>query len=154
MPPLKWQRGGALVSKAGKYKSTKIIASTNDDGEAIAFDLYAGGRHDTKTTDIIVPKIPKGVYVTADRGYDDKRLRWKLRRQGYYPVIPKRQMSKTVRRRTPKPHIYKSRWVIEQGFSRYDQFRKLTVRYERDPWSYKAFWYLGASLLNLHKLTG
>ena len=79
-----------------------------------------------------------------DKGFDCKRLRLKLRRQGNIPIIPKRQFKGGPLRRTPKPHLYRARWKIEWHFSHYDQFRKLQTRYERNPFDYKAYWYLAA----------
>jgi transposase len=143
MPPFGWQKGGAKISKAGKFKSSKITALCNEQGES-----------DHKAVLSILPQIPKQVYVTADRGYDSKKLRRKIRYQGSKPVIPRRQMSQKIHRRTRKPEIYKSRWIVEQAFSRTDQFKKLIVRTERDPNNYKQYWYLGLAWLELKKLMG
>jgi transposase len=152
--PSGWQKGGRLISKAGKYKTSKIIALCNEGGQIKTFELGKGGESDHKAVEPIVAKIPKKVYVTADKGFDSKRLRRRIRHKGAKPLIPRRQWKNQPSRRTPKPYIYKSRWQIEQAFSRTDQFRKLTVRYERDPNSYKQYWYLGLAWLELKKLTG
>ena len=149
-----WQKGGRLVSKAGKYKTTKIIAQCNEGGQIQNFEIGNGGENDHKAVESIVPTIPAGVYVTGDKGFDSKRLRRRLRQRGARPLIPRRQRENQPIRRTPKPYIYKSRWQIEQAFSRTDQFRKLTVRYERNPYSYKQYWYLGLAWLEIRKLTG
>jgi transposase len=154
IPPSGWQKGGYLVSKAGKFKSSKITALCNDAGQIQNFEIGNGGESDHKAVKAIVPKIPKAVYVTADKGFDSKKLRRKIRQNGAMPVIPRRQRENQPTRRTPKPHIYKSRWKMEQSFSRTDQFRKLTVRTERNPYSYKQYWYLGLAWLELKKLTG
>ena len=143
-----------MVSKAGKFKSSKITALCNEGGQIQSFEIGPGGENDHKAIKPIVSKIPKHVYVTADKGFDSKKLRRKIRHNGSMPLIPRRQRENQPLRRTPKPSIYKSRWIIEQSFSRTDQFRKLTVRYEREPNSYKQYWYLGLAWLELKKLTG
>lgn len=143
-----------MISKAGKYKCTKITAFCDEAGETIDFDLEAGGRNDTKACLPILPKIPEHSTVTMDRGFDDQKIRRKCWRKGISPVIPRRQRKEGKRRRTPKPHLYKARWKVEWHFSRYDQFRKLSVRYERNPFHYKAYWYLAAAVLNFSRLTG
>lgn len=153
-PPSGWQKGGRKISKAGKFKSSKITALCNEQGQIQRFEIGNGGESDHKAILPILAHIPKEVYVTADRGYDSKKLRRRIRHQGSKPVIPRRQMSKKVRRRTPKPVIYKSRWVVEQAFSRTDQFKKLIIRTERDPMNYKQYWYLGLAWLEFKKLTG
>jgi hypothetical protein len=130
------------------------VCTSGKQPEIQRFELYAGGQHDTQTLENIIPFLPQNSYVTADRGYDSKKIRRKIRYQGAKPLIPRRRQKKGKARRTPKPVIYKQRWQIEQAFSRYDQFRKLTVRNERDPWSYKAWWYAAGAFLKLKKLTG
>lgn len=149
-----WQKGGRFVSKAGKYKATKITALCNDNGQIQDFEMGNGGESDHKAVKAIIPRIPKRVYVTADRGYDSKKLRNILRRKETMPLIPRRQRENQPTRRIPKPYIYQSRWKVEQSFSRTEQFRKLTVRNERDPYSYKQYWYLGLAWLEVKKLTG
>jgi transposase len=143
-----------LVSKAGKYKTTKITALCNEHGQIQQFELANGGQSDHKAVLPILPYIPKQVYVTLDRGYDSKKLRRKIRYLNAFPVIPKRQQGIKTRRRTPKPFIYKLRWIVEQAFSKTDQFRKLLVRHERNPYTYKQYWYFGLAWLEIQKLTG
>jgi transposase len=89
-----------------------------------------------------------------DRGFDSKKLRRKIRYQQAFPVCPRRQLGIKIIRRTPKPSIYRLRWIIEQAFSKTDQFRKLLVRQERNPYNYKQYWYLGLAWLEIQKLTG
>jgi transposase len=154
MPPYVWQRGGAKISRAGKYKTSKITALCNEDGQIQQFDIGNGGESDHKAVKRIVRHIPQNVFVTLDKGYDSKKLRRQIRQRRARPLCPRRQFKTQPLRRTPKPYIYKSRWIIEQAFSRTDTLRKLTVRYERNPYNYKQFWYLGLTWLELKKLTG
>jgi transposase len=148
------QKGGDKISKAGKFKSSKIMASCNEQSQIRNFEIGNGGESEYKAVIPIIPSIPENVYVTADRGFDSKKLRRTLRHRGTMPLIPRRQFPNSPLRRTPKPYIYKSRWQIEQAFSKTDQFRKLIVRQERDSRAYKQYWYLGLAWLELKKLTG
>jgi transposase len=143
-----------LVSKAGKYKTTKITALCNEQGQIQNFEIGKGGESDHKAILAVLKHIPKQKYVTCDRGYDSKKLRRRIRQKRAFPVIPKRQHGTQLVRRTPKPFIYKLRWIIEQAFSKTDQFRKLLVRQERNPYTYKQYWYLGLAMLEIQKLTG
>jgi len=154
MPPFGWQKGGAKISRAGKFKSSKITALCNAQGQIQYFEIGNGGESDHKAIIPILPHIPSGVYLTADRGYDSKKLRRQIRSGKAKPLIPRRQMSKAIIRRTPKPIVYRSRWIMEQAFSRTDTFRKLCVRVERNPNHYKQYWYIGLAWLELQKLTG
>ena len=130
------------------------MALCNEDGQIQQFDLGDGGESDHKAVKPILPHIPKGVWVTLDKGFDSKKLRRHIRYRQARPSCPRRQFKNLPTRRTPKPYIYNSRWIIEQAFSRTDAFRKLTVRYERNSYHYKQYWYLGLAWLELKKLTG
>lgn len=154
IPRFGTQKGGDKISKAGKFKSSKITALCNEQSQIKNFEIGNGGESDHKAVISIIPSVPANVYVTADRGFDSKKLRRILRHKGSRPLIPRRQFPNSPLRRTPKPYIYKSRWQIEKAFSETDQFRKLLVRQERDSKTYKQYWYFGLAWLELKKLTG
>ena len=154
IPRFESQKGGDKISKAGKFKSSKITAWCNEQSQIQSFEIGNGGKSDHKAVIPIIPSIPVNVYITADRGFDSKKLRRRIRQKQAFPVIPKRQQGTQPVKRTPKPFIYKLRWIIEQAFSKTDQFRKLLVRHERNPYSYKQYWYLGLALLEIQKITG
>ena len=154
IPQSESQKGGDKISKAGKFKSSKITALCNEQSQIKTFEIGNGGESDHKAVIPIIQSVPANVYVTADRGFDSKKLRRVLRHKGSMPLIPRRQFPNSPLRRTPKPYIYKSRWQMEKAFSQTDQFRKLLVRQERDSKTYKQYWYLGLAWLELKKLTG
>jgi IS5 family transposase len=151
IPRFESQKGGDKISKAGKFKSSKITALCTEQSQIKTFEIGNGGESDHKAVIPIIPSIPANVYVTADRGFDSKKLRRILRYKGAMPLIPRRQFPNSPLRRTPKPDIYKSRWQMEKAFSQTDQFRKLLVRQERDSRTYKQYWYLGLAWLELKK---
>jgi transposase len=45
------------------------------------------------------------------------------------------------------------RWVVERGFAHLHNFRRLPIRYERDPASHTAFLTLACSILCWRRLT-
>ena len=134
-------------------KGSKISLIVNERGEPQALEIDGAGRNDRYAFGSIVRQIPKGSYLVCDKGYDCKKLRRKLRYQGIKPIIPKRQFENGPYRRTPKPKIYKSRWINERTIAWYDKFKTLTVRYERRSSLYKSFWYLASAMLLLPKIT-
>lgn len=144
------KQGACWSVKPENTKPLKLRPSLMNKGRFKALS----GQSDHKAVLPILKHIPKQVYVTLDRGYDSQKLRRKIRHQGAKPVIPRRQMNKKIRRRTPKPSIYKLRWIVEQAFSRTDQFRKLLIRHERNPFVYKQYWYFALAWLERQKLTG
>ena len=130
------------------------MALCNEDGQVQPFELGNGGASDPKAINPILRHMPREVFVTVDTGFDSKTLRPPMRYQQARPVCPRRPFKHLPTRRTPKPYIDKLRWIIEQAFSRTNSFRKLTVRYERNPDTYKQAWYLGLAWLDIQKLTG
>lgn len=115
--------------------------------------MDAAGRNDRYAFGSIVNEIPQKAYLAADKGYDCKKLRRRLRHKGLKPLIPKRRFKNGPKRRIPKPHLYRSRWTIERCFAWLGKFRKLDIRYERKALHWKAFWQLGCSLLIIQKIT-
>src|SRR5690606_20887383 len=93
--------------------------------------------------------IPKHSMLVADRGYDARWFRRKLKTHGIQARIRKRRWKKC--RKSPKNHL--GRWKIERTFAWFHKFRKLLVRWEYKARHWKAFWLLGCAQLILHKLT-
>lgn len=78
--------------------------------------------------------------VLADRGYDHdkhRRLLWAL---GITPVIARRGTANGS-------GLGRERWVVERGFAHLHNFRRLRIRYERDPDMHTAFLTLACSIL-------
>lgn len=142
------------MGRARPVKGSKISLVVNEAGLPIAVDVCAGNTHDLKACGTLVYSIPKGSKMTADRGYDSKLFRRKIRRRGIQPVIPKRKMKPNARKRIPSPVTYKNRWLVERCFAWMEKFKRLTTRYERHAFLYKALWQLAASVILLDKLTG
>ncbi len=83
--------------------------------------------------------------VLADRGYDHDRYRRLLWARGIKPVIARRG----VRHGS---HLGVCRWVVERGFAHLHNFRRLRIRYERDPAIHEAFLTLACSILCWRRL--
>ena len=127
----------------------------NKDGLPLKIGPIApGGQHDCVAVNDIIPLLPKSGCVTADRGYDSKLVRKTLRKRGLTPIIPKRNQKRGIRRRTPRPVLYKQRYLIERLFAWLDGLRRLVVRWEYKSKNYEAFFKLGCALINLRYLTG
>ena len=81
--------------------------------------------------------------LVADKAYDSRDFRARLRQRGIQPNIPtfERRPRKTPRRGRPiktRPS-YRQRYKIERCFAWMDNCRRLVVRYERLPHLYKSF---------------
>lgn len=90
--------------------------------------------------------------LIADRGYDSDALRRQCAARGITFISPYRSM------RVNRPfedhrrlRRYRHRWVIERTFAWLSSFRRLSVRYEREPRLYLALLHFAAALIALRR---
>lgn len=85
---------------------------------------------------------PKAAAVIADRGYDSDELRDFIKERGAKPVIPPKKNRK-IQYRYDKA-LYKTRNRIERFFCRLKDFRRVTMRYDRQPYIFMAAVFLAS----------
>jgi transposase len=81
----------------------------------------------------------------ADRGYDYDKYRREVRARGIKPVIARRSTEHGS-------GLGRHRWVVERTFTWLHQFRRLRIRWERDPEQHLAFLYLAAAIICWRRL--
>lgn len=93
--------------------------------------------------------------LIADKGYDAKWLRDAIRARNTTPYIPK----KRKRGDTQEPaynqkihHKYKTRWVVERTNAWFQNYRRITVRWDRYPEHYEAFLEMACILICLRRV--
>ncbi len=128
---------GICVTSAAPGEATLVDATLN----TIAVPRAGGG----------APRR-KPVRLIADRGYDSDGLRRRLAARGITFISPYRSM------RVNRPYEdrrllrrYRHRWIIERTFAWLASFRRLSVRYERDPRLYVALFHFAAALIALRR---
>lgn len=103
------------------------------------------------------PKHPKKRpdQVVADKGYDSRKIRESIRRRGIRPYIPMRRR----RGQTEEPKynkriegMYRTRWIVERTNAWLQNYRRITVRWDRKADSYEAFIELGCILICLKRV--
>jgi transposase len=127
-------------------------------GIPLAVALTGGNRHDvTQLMPLIEDLYSRPVAgkrgrprqkpdrVLADRGYDFDKYRRLLRTLGITPVIARRGTANGS-------GLGHQRWVVERGFAHLHNFRRLRIRYERDPDMHTAFLTLACSILCWRRL--
>ena len=103
-----------VADAAGRLAAPLILTAGNISDHTAAPDLTDGLR-DTA--------------AVADKGYDSKALRLRLRARGCEPCIPARSNTKC-----PEPYdetLYRSRHCIENVFQRIKVFRRVATRYDK-----------------------
>ncbi len=93
--------------------------------------------------------------LVADKGYDAGWLRSDLRKRGIKPYIPKRR--KKGQQEEPKynesvQEMYKTRWIVERTNAWLQNYRRITVRWDRYPDSYEAFIEFACILICLRRV--
>ena len=78
--------------------------------------------------------------VVADRGYDHDKYRRELRARGVAHRIARRCADHGS-------GLGRERWVVERTFAWLHDFRRLRIRWERDPEIHLAFLYLGCAVI-------
>lgn len=82
----------------------------------------------------------------ADKGYASRANRRALRQRGIQPRIARKGVESSTR-------LGRHRWVVERSFAWLHRFRRLLVRYERDPEMHRGFLNLAAILICWTMLT-
>jgi transposase len=91
--------------------------------------------------------------LIADRAYDSDRLRTHLAAQSIELICPHRKRRKKPPTQDGRPlRRYRHRWKIERTFAWLGNFRRLVVRYERNPEIYHAFFQLACAIISLRHL--
>lgn len=125
--------------------STKIHLLTDSHGNPLDFVLTGGQASDnTMAGELLKNKLDGTEYVIADKGYDDDKIRDKVKELGAESVIPYRS-----NRKNPRPYdvlIYGARHAVENCFSKLKQFRSLACRFDKTALSYSAMVTIGCIL--------
>ncbi len=120
-------------------------------GTPLATCLTGANRHDSVPFDTLIDAVPRikqpsghrrmrPVKLHADKAYDIPRCRRSLSRRHIQGRIARKGVEGRER-------LGRHRWVIERTMAWFNQFRRLTVRYERRADIHEAFLSLGCSLI-------
>lgn len=126
--------------------STGASGSERDQVEALldAIDIRTGRVGRPK-------KRPQA--LQADKGYDSRDLRNRIRRRGISPMIPRRTWPNRKRPVGRPPSKPLDRWKIERAFAWLQiQFRRLSIRWERRNKYWRGFLCLGLCMLWVEKI--
>lgn len=93
--------------------------------------------------------------IVADKGYDAGWLRTDLRKRGITPYIPRRRkrgQSEEPHYNTTIKNIYATRWIVERTNAWLQNYRRVTVRWDRLADNYEAFIELACILICLRRV--
>jgi len=93
--------------------------------------------------------------VVADKGYDAEWLREALRKRHIIPKIPKRDMKgdgSADRYNNKIQPYYQMRWIVERTNAWLQNYRRITVRWDRNWENYEGFIEIGCILICLKRV--
>lgn len=93
--------------------------------------------------------------LVADKGYDAKWLREELNKRHIRHKIPKRRKPGHTEQPVYNKRIesyYKTRWIIERTNAWLQNYRRITIRWDRYAESYEAFIELACILICLRRV--
>jgi len=143
--------GGEDVQYGFKGKGVTIHALVDRNGNPLSVISTGAAESERAQIDPLIDQIevltgktgrPKKLpaALQADKGYDSRELRDRLRRRGIAPMIPRRSWPsrKPPRGRPPTKPI--DRWKVERTFAWFQRkYRRLVVRWERRNKYWKGF---------------
>ncbi len=106
--------------------------------------MTGGQAADCRAAELLMHRVPPGVLVIADRGYDSNAVRAAIAARGATPVIPPK-----VNRRFKPPFsrvLYRTRNAIERMFGRLKDFRRVATRYDKLATNFLAAIHLAAAV--------
>jgi transposase len=133
------EKGGAAVGPNPTDRGrpgTKRHLLTDAQGTPLGLTLSGANRHDSRMLLSTLDAVPnvrtrhrgrprrRPGKLHADKAYDHRRCRSECRARGIIPRITRRGIESSAR-------LGRHRWVVERTFAWLNQFRRLTIRYER-----------------------
>jgi len=145
-----WKKTGRNPTDRGKLGSKHHLV-TDAQGIPLATAVTAANQHDvTQLLPLVdaIPPIPgkqgrprrRPERIQGDRAYDSEPHRRELRRRKIRPLLARRNTEHGSGLGT-------KRWPVERTISWLHQFRRLRVRYDRNPKLHQAFLTLGTALV-------
>jgi IS5 family transposase len=120
-------------------------------GTPLVCQITGANRHDSSVFEELIEAIPpikrpsgqrrkRPDKLHADKAYDIPRCRRYLRQRGIRNRIARKGIESSQR-------LGRHRWVVERTLAWLNQYRRLTVRYERSADIHQAFLTLGCCLI-------
>ena len=91
--------------------------------------MTGGQAADCRAAERLIERVPAGIVVHADKGYNTDRVRWLIESRGSAPNIPPRSHRRW--KNCFSPYLYRRRNAIERMFGRLKDFRRIATRYDK-----------------------
>ena len=148
---------GIGVTKAGK--GMKIMALVDARGLPVAVSTGSASPHESKLVQGLFEfmlRIDTPQRIIGDKAYHSDQLDEDLDDEGIEMIAPHRSNRKpeNVTQDGRKLRRYTRRWTVERTISRFQNFRRLCIRYEKSTMLFQGFLHLGCSIILLKQVLG
>jgi transposase len=158
------EKGGPLVGKTKSGKGTKLMVLADGAGTPLGIHVEKASPSEMTLVEATLNNVKvktgkrkkgKPERLIGDRGYDSNKVRAFLVKRGIEPIIPARGNNTVATHQDGrKMRRYKRRWKIERSNSWLQNFRRLTVRYERSEKVFTALVHMACALITLKRVLG
>jgi putative transposase len=149
------KKTGPSPTDRGKLGSKRSII-VDGRGVPIGFELAGANVNDCKLTFETIDSMPlprprtpirRRQHFHADKGYDQKKTRTRLKMRRYIPHV--RRKRRRDRRGRPVTKKDQHRWRVEAAHSWSNRFRGLKTRWEKKAANYAALTHLSFAVIAL-----
>ena len=122
------------------------------EGTPIGITIESASPHEVKLAPDAIKNVQtkeKPERVIGDKAYTSQKLRDQLAEQDIELIAPDKVNARNKMQDGRKLRRYKRRWKVERVFAWLQNFRRLTVRWERKAENYLGFLVLGCAFLLL-----
>lgn len=155
------EKRGPAVGKTKRGKGTKLMVLADGRGTPLGIHLASASEAEVNLCEATLNSVPirhrrrRPKALIADRAYDSNALRRQLFRRHILPIIPARRNNRRATHQDGRRlRRYRHRWIIERTNAWLQNFRRVTVRYERKLENYAAFVHLACAMITLRSVLG
>jgi transposase len=150
---IRGKKGGFGIGKTKCGKGSKLMVLNTTTGIFLGAYVSSASKYESHlVASLFSHSVTKRIKtVLADRGYDDFKLFKWLKKKRILLIAPHKKNRVHCYQDRRSLRQYWKRYIVEQGNSHLQNFKRVLIRYERKIENYQAFVHFSMAILNLNK---
>ncbi len=147
-------KGGAMIGKTKIGKGTKVMQMVDKEGLLVSLHIDSANPHESRLLMKTLKNsisLTKPRYILGDRAYDSDKLDFECKKLGISLVAYHKQNRKNHTQDGREARRLKKRYTVERTNAHLKNYRKVNVRYERDPKLFENFICIAHCLIFIKK---
>nr|BFD33565.1 hypothetical protein GTC16762_31840 [Pigmentibacter ruber] len=145
---------GSKIGNTKVGKGTKVMQMVDKEGLLISLHIDSANPHESQLLiktlkNSISHTMPK--YILGDRAYDSDKLDMKCKKMGVTLVAYHKLNRKNITQDGREARRLKKRYIVERTNAHLKNYRKVNVRYERNPKLFEDFIWMAHCLIFIKK---